>query len=200
MATTIATSDIAAQAFIMAELSPLSSFADDTPQAQSANQFYQTAIEMRLEAYDWTFASKLVRLAQVADLAEADLEIDDALPYAFELPGDFLSLREIDPEPTLWQREGDFLRADSAGPLLLRYTRKITDESKLPPTFRASVAAQLALLFAPRWVKSNAKRQELQASLADLHDLARRNDRMAASSGRHDGRPRQGSWAEDATA
>ncbi len=162
-----ATSTIVAQAFGMVELSPPSSFADDTPQAQDAVQHYASSLDICLELNDWSFASRMVALSSAA-LPEGVIA-DPDLPFSFRLPGDCIALREVKTRAVRFRLDEMILRADQPGPLPIRYTRRITDEASLPATFRTLVAAQLAVLMAPRWLGVDTKR----ASLADQLRLAR---------------------------
>lgn len=120
-----ATSTIVAQAFGMVELSPPSSFADDTPQAQDAAQHYASSLDICLELNDWSFASRMVALSSAA-LPEGVIA-DPDLPFSFRLPGDCIALREVKTRAVRFRLDEMILRADQPGPLPIRYTRRITD-------------------------------------------------------------------------
>ena len=195
--TPIANSNIAAQAFIMAELAPISSFADDTEQASSARLFYRPALSLCLADYDWSFARRLVNLAEV--VLPTELGVDDDLPHTYLLPADFVELRSVVPPTLVFRRDENFLRAEQSGGLKIRYTRMIENEDTLPAAFRTAVSAQLALLFSPRWVKSRTKRQELQDNIETYLGRAKKNDKLSASNTRSDGQALQGDWVNEAT-
>jgi len=197
MLTPIAASTIAAQAFRLMELGEISSFADDTKQAQSAAEQYPVALDTCLESYDWSFARRLVELPAVALPAALAPDLD--LPYAVALPGELVALRAVIPEGTFWRVDENYLRSDQDGSLQIRYTRRIEDETTLPATFRTAVSAQLASLLSPRWVSSRSKRADLVNMASDYLAVARDNDRHTASHSRADGRARQGDWASEAT-
>lgn len=192
----IATSNIVKQAFRMMEIAPVSSFADDSEQAQDAAEQYDAAIGFCLEYYDWSFSRALVDLPPAAVPGIAD---DPDLPFTYVLPSDLLALRFVLPEPIAWRRDGNILRADAAGPVQIRYTRKTTDETTLPQTFQTAASAQLAFLLSPRWVRSRTKRADIAQSVTTYLETAKRNDMQSGSSSRHDGRPRQEDWVSGAT-
>jgi len=198
MANPIATSSIAAQAFILAELAPISSFADDTAQAQAAAQFYPSALGICLSFYDWSFARRFMRLQEI-DLP-IGMEADANLPYLYALPSGFIQLRAVTPDTVKFRRDEQFIRADQAGGLMVRVTIRIDKENQLPDAFQTAVAAQLAYLFSPRWVKSRTKRVELRDKIAEYLNLAKQADRLSASQARPDGRARMGDWASEAQA
>lgn len=174
-----ATSTIVAQAFGMVELSPPSSFADDTPQALDAAQHYAQALDICLEMVDWSFASRMVALSTAA-LPEGVIA-DQDLPFTFRLPGDCIALREIKLQGVRFRLDETILRADQPGPLPIRYTRRITNEAALPASFRTLVAVQLAVLLSPRWLGVDAKRARLLDQMPVAQATAARIDARSAS-------------------
>jgi hypothetical protein len=174
-----ATSTIVAQAFGMVELSPPSSFADDTPQAADATAYYPQALDICLELVDWGFASRMVALSETA-LPEGAIA-DPDLPYVFRLPGDCIALREVKLRGAKYRLDETILRCDQPAPLPIRYTRRLSNEAALPATFRTLVALQLAVYLAPRWLGVEAKRQALQDNLTNARATAARVDARTAS-------------------
>lgn len=183
--TPVAASTIAAQAFRLMELSPISSFADDSPQARAAAEQYVPALRRCLEAADWSFARILVRLPP-AQLGAADAA-DPDLPEVYRLPSDLVALRIVLPETARWRRDADFLRSDQPGGLTLRYTRLIEDEGALPPAFADMVSLALAARLAPEWVGSRTKRETLKQDWRAALEQALAADRSGASPVRMDG-------------
>lgn len=198
MPTPIATSTIAAQAFRAMEAGPISSFGDDTPQARAAAEQYPVAMMICLEAADWSFASVYAALPEINLTAPA--VVDPDLPYSYALPGDCLLIREVIDPAIRYRRDRDALRANAAGPLRLRYTTMIDDESKLPATFRSAVAFRLASLIAPQWLTVDTKLARLEARAETALKQAMAADRQQASWSRYDARPDQSDWAAEATA
>lgn len=196
MTAPIAVSTIAAQAFRFMELGPVSSFSDDTEQAQSAAEQYPLAMASCLEACDWSFASVLAFLPEVA--AGVGHAVDEALPYSFLIPPDVVMLREVGSRAARWRRDRGILRANEPGPLKVRYTGQITDETNLPATFQAAVALRLASLLAPRWLGTASKIEALEARAAQSLKSAMANDAGNASPERYDGLPEQPDWLTEA--
>lgn len=192
----IAASTIAAQAFRFAEMGPISSFADETEQAQAAAEQYPDAISICLETADWSFASVMVSLPS-KELAETQAA-DPDLPYSYGLPGDLIRLREVMDECTRWRIDLDLLRADRPAPLRIRYTARITNEARLPATFRKAVALQLAILLAPTYLRTQSKIQQLESQFRDTLEMAQRQDARMASTERYDGLTDQSDWASEA--
>lgn len=195
MAEPIATSTIAAQAFRLMELGPISSFADDTPQAQDASQQYPVARRLCLEACDWSFASR------IADLPEAvrpdTTPIATGFPHLFKLPADCLKVREVIDARIDWRLDGDFLRADRAGPLSIRYTADQSNETRFPAMFAEAVSWRLAAMLAPRWVGAANKIGLLEQGAGDSLKQAMRADARQASAARYDGRPDTVDWVDE---
>lgn len=174
------------------ELGPISSFADDTPQAQDAAQQYPVARKMCLEACDWSFASRL------ADLPEAvrpeATPVSAAFPFLFRLPADCLRVREVIGCRADWRLDGDFLRVDRAGPLPIRYTGDQDNETRFPAMFAEAVTWRLAAMLAPRWVGAANKIGLLEQGAEQSLKQAMRTDAMQASAARYDGQPDAGDW------
>ena len=196
MPTPIAASTIAAQAFRFMEMSPISSFDDETEQALAANEQYPVAMSLCLEAMDWSFASVLANLPEVVpgptDAADPDM------PYLYAMPGDLVRLHEVGELGTQWRRDRSGIRADAAAPLRVRYTAKVTNEADLPATFQTAVALQLALLLAPRWLHTQSKIADLDQKFSRMLKAAMKQDSQMASSARYDGLPDQPDWVSEA--
>ncbi|MEM9782736.1 MAG: hypothetical protein AAF899_09690 [Pseudomonadota bacterium] len=180
----IAASSIAQQAFRYMETSELASFGDDSDQARAAAEQFPQTRNAALARADWSFASELISLSE-AQTAVADPD----LPYAFVLPSRVLKLREVkaDPRPR-WRIDRRLLRADMAGPILIRATVQIDDETKLPAEFQNYVSRRLAAALSPRFASAaNRARLLMEAAEADFEE-ALLADRAQASAERWDGR------------
>ncbi|WP_347137524.1 hypothetical protein [Paracoccus sp. SSK6] len=184
MSTSMAIATIGAAAFQAMELAPFSSFADDTPQAQDAAAQYPVARRMCLEACDWSFASVVADLPQIATVG---LPVDPALPHAFSLPGDCVIFRHPLDLDLRWRLDGRTLRAEWPGPLPVRYTRDIDNENIMPATFQTALALRLAAMLSPRWVGADSKTQSLDNRAALALKEAMRLDARSASLERYDG-------------
>jgi hypothetical protein len=197
--TDIATSTIVQQAFREMELSPPSSFGDESEQALAAEEQYPEAMKLCLEAADWSFASVFAFLSE-SDLPTGSYS-DPDLPHFYLLPGDLVKMREIcnPPNSVRFRRDRDGLRSEAAAPLRLRYTGMVEDETQLPASFKLAVALRLAVLLAPRWVGTASKTDRLmQAHMMQLKK-AQREDSRTASDVRYDDQPLSGDWAGTST-
>jgi hypothetical protein len=195
MPTPIATSGIAQQAFRLIEQSPISSFGDDSEQAQAATEAYPEALEMCLEHADWSFASTPLTLVALTEASN-----DPELSFVFQRPADLLHVREFHPRAATWRLDADRIRADVPAPLWIRYTRRAEDESRMPAMFRTAVAYVMASLLAPRFTTSINRAAELADQGQVYLRRAARVDARNASGHRYDGLDRQGDWALMATA
>lgn len=193
----IATSTIASQAFRLMELSAISSFADDTPQARAAAEQYPIAMAMCLEAADWSFASVLAALPPAT--LDPGHAADEDLPFTYKLPGDCVRLIEVTDPDVKYRRDRDYLRADAPTSLTIRYTATPPDASKLPATFQTAVAFRLAALLAPKWIGAQTKITGLENGAERMLMAAMKQDARQASPARYDGRPEQPDWVSEAT-
>jgi hypothetical protein len=196
MTTPIAASTIAGQAFRLMELSPISSFGDDSPQARDAAEQYPIALESCLSACDWSFASRLVFLPAV--VPDAQVATDPTLPHLYALPGDCLVLREVGDKCTRFRLDMDGLRADHPPLLPLRYTARIETEARLPAAFQTAVAYALAVLLGPVHLGTQGKLEALERRAGGALDKATREDARTASDARYDGLADQGDWVAEA--
>lgn len=197
MPTPVATSTIVSQAFRLMELAPVSSFADDSDQARAAAEQYPVALDMCLEACDWSFASVSVDLPPLASLPAGNAA-EAGFPFAYALPGDCIVAREVGDRWTRWRRDRDLVRADQAGPMPLRYTARIVNEAILPATFRTAVSYRLAALLAPSWNGTASKAAQLENGAVSALKAAMRADATQSALARYDGREDQPDWVEDA--
>lgn len=198
MSDSITASTIAQQAFTFMERSPLSALSDDSAEAIDAARVYPQAVDICLEAHDFSFARWLVDLPQLAAVPSGGAA-DPDLPYTYALPSDCVKLRHISPEGFAWRVDGGLVRADVLGGIQLMYTRRVTDTKLLPASFQTAVSAQIAVLLAPFWVTTRTKRESLKDDFRNYLQLAISADRATASAARFDGNPEVGDWVAEAT-
>lgn len=189
LAVTLATSHIVSLAFLAMEKTPPASFGDDSEEAAQSLRFYPVALDRSLERGDWSFASTWAELPPLNPSPETAR--DPALPFTFSLPGDAMRVREVADGLVRWRVDkiGDApaLRADCDGPLSIRYTARIDNETLLPAAFKDLVALQLAVYLAPRFLGTSAKVQALKDDLPGAVKEALREDARTASEARYDG-------------
>ena len=198
MANPLANSNIARQAFREMKLTAFSSLGDDDPDVAAAAEQYGGALDACLESYDWGFARQLASLPPVATIP-AGMMVDPDLPGLFLLPGDFLALRKVIPEGVAYRQDDLYLRADQVTALTIRYTRQITNEARMPATFRRFVSFELADRLAPDLVGSRTKRADITAGVETWRRKAIALESTNASATRMDGREIEGYWADEAT-
>lgn len=198
MSTPIATSTIVAQAWRFMELSPISSFDDDTEQARSAAEQYPNALRECLARADWSFASIVANLPEAV---RPQLVAEDPdLPYFFRVPGGLVRLLEVGDSTTIWRQDRDGLRTSTAGPIRIRYTGEVTNEAILPAAFQTAVALRLAILLGPRWLGTATKLRELERRFETELAQARKQDSRSASGARYDDNlTGSGDWSQSAT-
>lgn len=187
--------DIAQQACVFMEVTPISSLDDASELAAALKRQYEPARDACLQAADWSFASRLVQLSQIdATNLPNDFVADDVLPYAYALPSDCLKIQEV-MDGARWRIDADCLRANVPAPLRLRYTTKVANETRLPPDFRLAISYRLASMLAPRWTSTQSKVSDLLAMADQSLNRAKRSDGRSASPQRYDGGQDTGDWA-----
>lgn len=190
---------IVAQAFRYMQIAPPSSFDDDSDKARDAEQMYPLAVTALLEAGDWSFASQVAQLPQLASLP-ALTAVDDTLPWAYKVPGDFVAMRLVEDGEVCWRVDaGGLLRADEPSPLKIRYTRYLENLEAAPANFKVAVSARLACFLAPTYVEAAAAIERLEQLADNLEKRALRADAGSASAQRYDGREIGGTWADEVT-
>lgn len=110
--------------------------------------YYNTAKEEVLKAFDWNFAEKYRALS-----LSNDTSLDPRFEYVYDYPNDCLSAR------TLYCKEaginkkkfkvsanerGDRVILTNISPAILRYTRRVDNESFFSPEFSNALASYLA--------------------------------------------------------
>jgi len=170
--------------------------ADDTSaEGMACAEVYEALRDELLAAHDWPWATKqaaLQLLFEVADLTE--FERNDWL-YCYALPSDYLKLRGLWPgmrAPSKdWQvphaienySSDDVteqtvlftdLEASDALPVVMRYTRQVTDVNLFPPSFVNALALRIAFEIASQVKKDHAltDRLERRAQVALLDAIA----------------------------
>lgn len=189
-----ATSSIVSQAFRHISRAMISSLGDDSEEATAAREQYPQAMKFCLEKVDWSFASTRRLITTI----ELDPYPDEDLPYLYAIPGDVVKVRQVGDKYTKWRIDRDGMRADNGGPLYIRYTGQIDDETKTPAAFQAAVALRLALLLGAYWSVTESRLQAIAGDLRDTLKDAAREDSRSASEGRYDDQPDQNDWATEA--
>lgn len=143
--------------------------ADPDEQSAEANhcrRFYPLALNMSLERYAWSFATRREQLAEVENSARQWM-------FAYGMPNACVAMRAVlPPETTDDSMESPYsIEGDADGNLILytnqpaavaRFTTLIEDTTKFTPLFVLALAADLASLLVGPIPKDTRKRQEMQ--------------------------------------
>lgn len=147
------------------------SLTDDVKNARVMNSMFVSVRDAELRRHNWNFAVKRASLA--ASTTDPDWGFDNAFP----LPSDFLRLLDIDGS---WSAVGldDYIGRDNAifrietvgddnikcivtdlsAPLLIRYTRRVTDANLMDSAYIEALACRLAAEGCESITQSNSKR------------------------------------------
>lgn len=127
-----------------------------------------------LHKFDWSFARKKAELKLLTDQTQPDATLLTVRLYAYALPADCLTPRDVYPlgsrQP--WEVEGTTIWATPAENAWLRYTRNDVEEPHFSPTFVNLLSTVIAAKIAP----SLTQDMKLSRLLADQVGLALRED------------------------
>jgi hypothetical protein len=148
------------------------SLTDDTPNARACNVAYEVVRDAELRAHPWSFAIARTQLAADANAPAF------GRANSFQLPSDYLCLREKYPEDNSldndWQIEGRKILTDDEAPLDLRYTAKVTDPNDMDVLFREAFATKLAFELCEEITQSNSKKESLRTDYKEIIREARK--------------------------
>lgn len=144
MPSTASKIDIYNMALDLLEEQPSTSFTDGQDTTNWLNRNYETTRDAELRKHPWNFALK-----------RASLPADTAAPafgwaVAYTVPSDCLAVQPLtvsgkqNTAPIPYEFEGDKVLTDATAPLLLRYTKRITNEGKFDPLFVEALTGKLA--------------------------------------------------------
>ncbi|GAB6177508.1 hypothetical protein JCM16814_23990 [Desulfobaculum senezii] len=138
----------------------------DTERARIVSALYEEERDALLEEHPWNFAIARAELARAAE--------GPGFGYgrAYVLPPDCLYVMEVQPDVP-FSIEGRALLADS-GTMKVRYVRRVTRVSEMPPTFRVALATRIAAHAAKKITGSSAEKERME-------DLYRQRLRTAKS-------------------
>ena len=142
-----------------------------TNNAQLCNAVYRGAADEVLCEHEFACAEKR------QDLNRLTAEPDSVLwHYQYQLPVDFLKIREVDPDSP-YRREAEVVLSNE-GVLTLVYTYQVTNPKSLDTHVARAVAAKIGLILAPKIVHKDTftnymegvyERALLKARWAELH-------------------------------
>lgn len=135
-------------------------------EANHCRRFYPLALNMALERFAWSFATRRIVLAEVDNPV-------DHWTFAYALPNPCIAARAVlPPECTddTFEQEyaieasdtGDAILYTNQEDAVLKYTTLVEDTTKFTPLFVLAVAADLASLLVGPIPKDPKKRMEMQ--------------------------------------
>ena len=140
---------------------PIQNSIEEHPQAILMNNYYELARDSVLEAHDWTFANATKELS----IAE-ESSINGNWQFCFTLPNDCISPRAVVDmfdnkekkyEPGI-DSAGQKVIYTNTNPCLLKYTKRVTNETFYTAKFVNALAFYLAYLSAQVITGSNNKK------------------------------------------
>jgi hypothetical protein len=155
-----------------------SNLLDDSSDGRKLKRGYDTSLASMLGGYNWKFATKFQDLAALAEAPAGDM-----WSYQYELPSDCLQPRRLNEDDRAeWERVGDNILTNEPSPILLEYTKLVTDPGLWPGTFVTAFITLLASVYAGTFKNDYAAVKEMR-SLYYQNDLpeAKTQDAKARS-------------------
>lgn len=140
---------------------PIQNSIEQHPTAMLMNNYYELARDTVLEAHEWSFATGFKEMSTAYETNE-----NPNYQYAFTFPNDCISPRAVIDlidnkekkfEPAI-DSKGEKIILTNSNPCLLRYTKRMTNETFFPAAFVNALAFYLAYLAAQVITGSNNKK------------------------------------------
>jgi len=145
----------------------ITSLTSGTKEANAAELIYDEMRDLCLDMHHWNFATRRVKLAQLAEDEAPAFQWD----HAYQLPADFIrviSIHEHDHgEDQIPYRIEGFRIVTDADDIYLRYVARVEDPNQMPPTFRRALAKIIAAQLATALSSSVTLSKEL---FSQFHD------------------------------
>lgn len=145
--------DICSCALVKIGAQPISSFAENSAEAQVAVQLYEVTLQALLSAYPWRFALQQKKLNRLAQNPNADYT------YAYSLPADFLRAisagTSAKGKGILYRIYQNQLHTNSENVILTYLSRPL--EQNFPPFFTQLLTLKLAEEFTLPLTESTAR-------------------------------------------
>ena len=146
----------------------------DTERARVVAEVYEDERDALLEEHPWNFAIARTGLARLGAAPAF------GFAHAFALPADCLLVLEVSPAEA-FDIEGSSLLSD-ADAVDVRYVRRITEPTAMPPTFRAALATRIAARVCKKITGSGAERERLEALYRERLRTAKSRDAQGGGS------------------
>lgn len=171
----------------------IASFTEGTKSANCATEFYEETRDGLLRVHNWNFATKRVKLAQLATAPVFGYD------HSYALPADWIrtvSVHDNDAGVGIIEfkeenQDGQNVLVTSSDDVYLRYVARVEDPNMMPPDFRKALSRELASAMALDLTKSNTIKEQCEKESEVLVRRAKSADALGSSPER---RP-SGSWA-----
>lgn len=168
----------------------ISTIDDDSKTARACKAAYEPVRDSEIRSHPWSFAIARAALAADAETPEW------GRAYSFTQPSDCLAVLNPYPESNSqshdWEIEGRKILTNDAGPLYVRYLKKITDPNEMDALFREALAHKLADAICEELTQSNTKK----ASLENGYELIIRRAKKANAIERVSAQPPEDYWVD----
>lgn len=148
--------------------SPIIDIESSGPNNVSLRNAYTFALEDSLRSHTWNFALARVSLAQLSSTPIF------GYTYQYQLPSDFLKLKETD-SPYPHTIEGDMLLSDDTTMSII-YIKRITDTEKFDSSFANYLAVRLARELAYNITAEATVSDRIEALYKEAKREAKKND------------------------
>lgn len=142
---------------------PITSFGDNTLEAELCAEFYPTTRDELIADYPWSFALKRVSLAMLEEIPLY------GYGNKFQLPGDLLRLWKTD-IGGIYTVEGDTILTNNTSVNIL-YIAEVIDPNLFPPLFRqALITSLMSKLVFPITKREGLSRSLMEKALSYLEN------------------------------
>lgn len=136
----------------------LNALTDDSQAARVMRHAFPYARDATIRAFPWNFAKARATIS--ANATAPDFEFS----HAFDLPTDPFCLRVLrvdEMDAHNWRVEGRQILCNDAGPIKIKFLKRVTDFMQAEPLFVTTLATRLAAETATSLTESAAKAQDL---------------------------------------
>lgn len=153
--------------------SRITSLTEDSPNARSCNNAYESVRNAEMAAHPWSFARRRAELAADSDDPLFDYE------NQFTLPADYLRILPPDDNYVDWQIESKsdgslVILTNYDAPLEIVYIARVEDPNLYHALFIEALACRLALELCEEITQSNSKADRLERQYKQAISEARR--------------------------
>jgi hypothetical protein len=127
----ISKTQILNKALTLIGAAPVTSIDDDTTNARTLSNVYETSLRSILSECKWNFATKRIDLSLSTDTLDW---YDVGQTYVYQKPADMIRIFDTNDSNSTWREEGEYIISDTTG-LGVRYVYYLDVPSKYPSYF-----------------------------------------------------------------